>query len=196
MTKKEQVRQRIKNAATQCFLQYGLDKTTLDDIAKLVGLNKATFYYYYKNKEGIFLEVSLQEAEKFLESLQSKTLQKRTAKSRVIFYLTERVRYYRDVLSVNKVSVLTLTKILPTFFAMYNQVKEKEIQFIAQILRHGAENGEFSLPQIDKHAILFFNISDALKHKAEVDASVDQHAVPNYEQSIADISIILNQFLK
>jgi AcrR family transcriptional regulator len=196
MTKKEQVRQRIKNAATQCFLQYGLDKTTLDDIAKLVGLNKATFYYYYKNKEDIFLEVSLQEAEKFLESLQSKTLQKRTAKSRVIFYLTERVRYYRDVLSVNKVSVLTLTKILPTFFAMYNQVKEKEIQFIAQILRQGAENGEFSLPQIDKHAILFFNISDALKHKAEVDASVDQHAVPNYEQSIADISIILNQFLK
>ena len=33
MNKKEQVKERIGKAAMECFVQYGLDKTTLDDIA-------------------------------------------------------------------------------------------------------------------------------------------------------------------
>ena len=63
MNKKEQVKERIGKAAMECFVQYGLDKTTLDDIAKKIGLNKASLYYYYKNKEDIFLEIAIKEGE-------------------------------------------------------------------------------------------------------------------------------------
>ena len=53
-------KQEILKAASECFARFGYEKTTLDDIGKMVGLNKASLYYYYKNKEDIFAEVVLQ----------------------------------------------------------------------------------------------------------------------------------------
>ena len=40
-------REQILKAAAECLSQYGYEKTTLSDIGKLVGLNKASLYYYY-----------------------------------------------------------------------------------------------------------------------------------------------------
>jgi len=37
----------ILAAAGKCFVQYGYEKTTLDDIAAIVGINKASFYYSF-----------------------------------------------------------------------------------------------------------------------------------------------------
>ncbi|ULT26448.1 TetR/AcrR family transcriptional regulator [Sphingobacterium sp. E70] len=87
MNKKEQVKERIGQAAMECFERYGLEKTTLDDIAKAVGLNKTSLYYYYKNKEDIFIEVAIREGESFINTLQQSTLKKkrRGESDRVLF---------------------------------------------------------------------------------------------------------------
>jgi AcrR family transcriptional regulator len=59
----------ILKAASDCFARYGYEKTTLDDIGKMVGLNKASLYYYYKNKEAIFSEVVFEETEALFQAL-------------------------------------------------------------------------------------------------------------------------------
>jgi len=76
MNKKEQVKERIGQAAMECFERYGLEKTTLEDIAKTVGLNKTSLYYYYKNKEDIFIEVAIREGQSFIDTLQKKYIEK------------------------------------------------------------------------------------------------------------------------
>ena len=40
MNKKKLLKEKIGQVAMKCFSKYGLDKTTLDDIAKEIGLNK------------------------------------------------------------------------------------------------------------------------------------------------------------
>lgn len=47
----------ILEAAGQLFLEYGYKKTTLDDIADKLGIQKGGIYYYYKGKEELFLAV-------------------------------------------------------------------------------------------------------------------------------------------
>lgn len=58
-TKKQSLRrQAIIDAALTCFLRYGYDKTTLEDIAGEAGLSRSLLYLQFKNKEEIFIETT------------------------------------------------------------------------------------------------------------------------------------------
>ena len=51
----------ILDVARSVFAEYGFKKVTMDDIAVKLGMTRSALYYYYKNKEDIFLEVINQE---------------------------------------------------------------------------------------------------------------------------------------
>lgn len=56
--KQSRRRQSIITAALECFLQYGYEKTTLEDIATRAGLSRTLLYLQFRNKEEIFLETT------------------------------------------------------------------------------------------------------------------------------------------
>jgi AcrR family transcriptional regulator len=49
--------QDILDAAIQLFSEKGIDQTSLDEIAEVVGVTKPTIYHYYRNKEAICNEI-------------------------------------------------------------------------------------------------------------------------------------------
>ena len=48
-------REAILNAAKQRLRQYGIQKTTMQEIAKDVGIAVGTLYLYFKNKDDILI---------------------------------------------------------------------------------------------------------------------------------------------
>ena len=52
-------REAILAAASEQFKQYGYRKTSMDDIAKRMGVSRASLYSYFENKDDIFRSVSL-----------------------------------------------------------------------------------------------------------------------------------------
>ncbi|MBN2016881.1 MAG: TetR/AcrR family transcriptional regulator [Candidatus Cloacimonetes bacterium] len=46
-------KEEILEAAHMVFAQYGIEKTTLDDIAKECGFKQQALYYYFKNKDDL-----------------------------------------------------------------------------------------------------------------------------------------------
>ena len=52
-------REAILLAASEQFKQYGYRKTSMDDIAKRMGVSRASLYSYFENKDDIFRSVSL-----------------------------------------------------------------------------------------------------------------------------------------
>ncbi|MGB3861970.1 MAG: helix-turn-helix domain-containing protein, partial [Candidatus Aminicenantaceae bacterium] len=46
-------RQKLLDAARSLFAEKGLDLTTIDDITERADVGKGTFYYHFKNKEGL-----------------------------------------------------------------------------------------------------------------------------------------------
>jgi AcrR family transcriptional regulator len=52
---KEQRREYIVDAAEKLLLSRGYDDVSMNDIAEAVGMNKATLYLYFTNKESLFV---------------------------------------------------------------------------------------------------------------------------------------------
>lgn len=61
MTNDNEQRELIISAAKKLFSRYGLEKTTMEDIAKAAGKGKSSLYYYFKSKEEVYAEVIRQE---------------------------------------------------------------------------------------------------------------------------------------
>lgn len=57
LSKSERRRQEILQRATECFDRKGYANTTLDDIAKAVGIKREGIYYYFKNRAQILLNI-------------------------------------------------------------------------------------------------------------------------------------------
>ena len=53
----KRLRKKILNAAGRLFWQKGYKATTIDDIARASRVNKATIYYYFKNKAFLLFEI-------------------------------------------------------------------------------------------------------------------------------------------
>lgn len=57
MTNDNEQKKRILSAAANLFSRFGLEKTTMEDIAKAAGKGKSSLYYYFKSKEEVYAEV-------------------------------------------------------------------------------------------------------------------------------------------
>ncbi|NML22420.1 TetR/AcrR family transcriptional regulator [Pseudoflavitalea sp. G-6-1-2] len=192
MTKKEALKQKIREAALQCFTKYGLEKTTLDDIAKLIGLNKASLYYYYKNKEDLFVEAALAEGRTYIEALQQKTVKKKGLEAQIWFYLDSRFKYYVNVLNVSKISPSMLTKMLPRFFELYEDFRKQEQEFLTVILKEAMQEGVVAKGNPGKIASLLIDISDALKHYEEQKSILKGSTSVEYANSLQNIKHLVS----
>lgn len=84
----------IKHSARNLFFHFGFSKTSMEDIARHSGMAKPTLYYYYPNKEAIFNEVVVEEAEAFMNKVESKLPQDVPADEKIaVFFRTT----YRDL---------------------------------------------------------------------------------------------------
>ncbi len=196
MTKKEKIKIKIGEAAMQCFSRYGLDKTTLDDIAKGVGLRKSSLYYYYKNKEEIFVELAVEEGERYLSLLQEKTMKKKGVASQVWFYMHSRFEYYKNILNMNRVSTESLNKILPRFFELYDAMMKREKKFLTALIQKAIESKEINNCDAKEVASVLINISDALKHSVEQKAILQGNMQVDYTKSIADMKQLVSLIFK
>ena len=56
-SEKELIRDKLKHVARQCLSQYGVKKTTVDQLVQLTGISKGAFYMFYPSKEILFFTV-------------------------------------------------------------------------------------------------------------------------------------------
>jgi len=57
------IKQRLKEEAAACMGQYGIRRTTVDEIVKRVNIPKGTFYLFYKSKELLLFDVIMEQHE-------------------------------------------------------------------------------------------------------------------------------------
>lgn len=58
---REYIQNRLKEEAAKCLAQYGIRRTTVDEIVKRVKIPKGTFYLFYRSKELLLFEVILEQ---------------------------------------------------------------------------------------------------------------------------------------
>ncbi|MBN2393386.1 MAG: TetR/AcrR family transcriptional regulator [Anaerolineae bacterium] len=136
----------IIEAATTVFAEKGFDRATMDDIADAVGINKATIYLYFDNKDALILAIAEQLFAQELAGLQAAHDLPGTA--------TERLTTYYETLIAEESEVMPVMPILYEFYALGLRREDVRVvitDFIHQltglleaIIQEGVENGEFA----------------------------------------------------
>lgn len=54
---REYIKKRLKEEAAACMGQFGIRRTTVDELVKRVNIPKGTFYLFYKSKELLLFDV-------------------------------------------------------------------------------------------------------------------------------------------
>ena len=67
---REQRKEQILSSALSVFKKHGIEKATMDEIAKEADFGKATLYYYFSSKEEIFAEQLVRGSRMIWESIE------------------------------------------------------------------------------------------------------------------------------
>src|SRR5690606_35027667 len=59
MTEQDGKKEKIIEVALKRFSHFGIEKTTMNDIADDLNISKASLYYYFPDKNSLFLEVAV-----------------------------------------------------------------------------------------------------------------------------------------
>lgn len=195
-TKRDEKRESILLAASQCFSRYGYEKTTLQDIGAAARLNKASLYYYYRNKEDLFIQVVLREAERYLTALQTQVAPLERATAKILAYLTGRLDYYRQVLNLHQLTLENLHRLEPLFDDVYRAVRDRELEFLSELLQEGVEEREFLKLNAARTADALLTVADAIKHEAMQQARTHLAAEVDYtpvqEKMTFTLTLLLN----
>jgi AcrR family transcriptional regulator len=133
----EEKRKTLLIKATEVFRKFGYDKTTIDDIAKAMKLNKASLYYYVKNKEELFLEILLNEATQQMETMYLEVEKVKDPMKRLLYFFNLRIDVYIGLIKLNSISKETILALQPVFFKIYEATEAKEFQFACDLISEG-----------------------------------------------------------
>lgn len=168
MQKREEKKQLILHAATECFSQNGYDKTTLDDIGNKVSLNKATLYYYYNSKDDLFCDVIYSEAHRFRELVRVGVNEKKGLEEKIIFLLFERTKFYQHLGHLHDIIVEQERKIEPIFISLRDGIYKEERNLLINILKESMDNGEIRYSDVSRLADVFLKMANNKPNQSQL----------------------------
>lgn len=89
-------RENIAAAASDLFMEKGIDATSMDDIAKAAGYSKATLYVYFENKEEIVGILVLGSMKKLYDCIDSALAAQESTKARYDLICKGLVQYQEE----------------------------------------------------------------------------------------------------
>lgn len=186
----------ILEKAQEVFSTHGYEKTTLDDIGRICGLNKASLYYYFRNKEEIYVQVILSEAADFIKLHQEAVRNLETTEDKVFNYLLGRIRRYAKAINLSQLSLESVQKVEPMFQELFKKIKAEEIDFLKTILDEGIEKGDIEAVNSAELADALFVISDALKHERMLKEKPYLSGLYNYTKVEDQLSLMIRLLFK
>jgi len=141
--KDEIVKAEILVQAQKLFQQYGLKKTTMDEIAVACGKAKSTLYYYFKSKEEVFDAVILMEMVNLRKQVKDRVEEYRTMLDKIKTYICEfprgifhKANLYR-IMNKDHIVEVTAKK-------HFLKMMEFEKSYITRIMEDGYDSGEYT----------------------------------------------------
>jgi len=142
MEKDEIIKDEILVQAQLLFQQYGLKKTTMDEIAAACGKAKSTLYHYFKSKEEVFDEVIQMEMFNLRRHVKNKVEEHEGMIAKLNTYILE---FHKE--AINKVNIYRVLKQESSSKEVarmhFLKMMEFEQAYIVCILEDGFDSGEF-----------------------------------------------------
>ena len=145
---KEEKAESILDTAKKMFGRYGLQKTTLDEIARMARVAKATIYNYFGSKDCVYLEVLRRETNEIVEKISSSVDQQVSAGDKLVAFARAKFRYMRQAVNILNLDREGVEKLMPSAEGIRNELFEQEVNIIHSILKQGVQKGIFDINDV------------------------------------------------
>jgi len=198
-TMSDDKKRKIIEAARQSFAKFGYKKTTLEDIGNAIGLNKASIYYYFTNKEEIYTSVIMIELEQFVTNLQERIRNTETCENQITIYFIEKISFWSEHSSVigqiSEINPDQLTSVMDFGVALYKKIESDEKEFLIEILQQCIERGSLISIDVKRTSELLFAIADGIKDRHLGFNKLKVLSPDERKQMLEDIEYGLKTFL-
>ncbi len=146
-------KEKIITTAQKFFARFGLEKTTVDEIAKAAHVAKGTIYHYFQSKEEIF-EAVVNKEKLIVEAALKKCIDAvQSPQDKLKAYITTRVQHVRELLNFYSALKDDYLKHYESINKIRKKLDEEEITIIGNILEYGCKQGIFAVQDIRLTAI-------------------------------------------
>lgn len=153
----------IIESAQKLFGIYGFEKVTMQEIAEELNMSKASLYYYFPDKESLYIAVIEKEQNEFLSMINEQTLNIDDPAEFLREYALKRLSFFRSLLNLGRLRSESFYGLRPFLITMINNFREKEKEIINGILEQGTRSGIFSGIDTDNTAYLFLDLLRGLR---------------------------------
>ena len=155
-------RESIIEAAQKRFLHFGVDKTTMNEIADDLSISKASLYYYFPDKLSLYGAVlkKIIEAEQVIET--ALTNEKNVLKA---IYKFLEARTESIIKNYNLLEYLRTigTNVPAELQTIFNAARSRELNLMMKIIANGAESKSLTLKDPQKIAELLIDCLEGLR---------------------------------
>lgn len=133
-SKNETKRSELLAKAKECFLKFGYEKTSLDDIASSMKMNKSSLYYYINNKEDLFTEILVNEAVDLMSNLFQRLETVVDPIEKFHAFFEGRTDVYISIIKLNGMDKETILDIEKQIIEIYNANTRRDYVFLENLL--------------------------------------------------------------
>lgn len=141
--KSTQKRNQLLNAALDVFSTYGFSGASLDEIAQLAQMHKSNIFYYYENKEALYVEVLTTVLQKWLAPLQTLEVELEPAEA-LAHYLIQKIEVSRTQPKASKLFALEIIQGAPHILEILKGPLKKLFKRKAKVIQTWQEQGKIS----------------------------------------------------
>jgi len=144
LSKDEEVKNAILGAAKRVFQKWGLNKTTMEDIAHEAGKGKSTLYYYFKSKDEIFEFLIKNELNSILTKAKSTINQISSSKEKLKKYISTTLNEIKNTVSLYSLVKGEIKGNKEVLEKIRKHLDDEEELIIKEILKEGLASKELN----------------------------------------------------
>ena len=141
--KSTQKRHQLLNAALDVFSLYGFNGASLDEIAQLAEMHKSNIFYYYENKEALYVEVLTTVLQKWLAPLQMLEAELEPTEA-ITNYLMQKIELSRTQPKASRLFALEIIQGAPHILEILKGPLKKLVKRKAKVITMWQEQGKIS----------------------------------------------------
>ena len=168
--KSTQKRNQLLNAALDVFSQYGFNGASLDEIAQLADMHKSNIFYYYENKEALYIEVLTTVLQKWLAPLQTLEAELEPTEA-LTHYLMTKIEIAKTQPKASKLFALEIIQCAPHLLPILKGPIKKLFKRKAKVILNWQEQGKIS-KDIDAE-LLIINIWGITQNYADFSTQIE-----------------------
>jgi AcrR family transcriptional regulator len=153
----------IIEAAQKRFGQFGVEKTSMREIAADLKLSKASLYYYFPDKENLYKAVVKKEQEEFTSKISERILSIEEPEQLLREYAVARLSYFRTLLNLSRLRLEAYSDLNPVIRETISEFKKKEMEIVVKIFKKCIIAGIFIIRDPDQTASLFLDLLKGLR---------------------------------